>query len=218
MKSIYYLIAIIAFFVGAFFIITYASGYKIDITNRNISQTGMVVVEADQESTVYINDEAAGQGKQTLRNLEPGGYQVSVKKEGYYNWNKSFDLHPGEAKIFNGVILFKQQPIIEEYSIESKDFFTKLADQDGLTVSNNEIYQNSNFVTRFSNDIKGVVWYPDRRYIAYTYDKKLKIIEIDGENEVSLLDKDSDSPAVFVNSGRYVIYEHNSKIYRASIR
>ena len=218
MKSIYYLIAIIAFFVGAFFIITYASGYKIDITNRNISQTGMIVVEAPEDATVYLNDKEQGQGKLTLRNLEPNPYTVTIKEDGYSSWSKNLELDPGEAEIINDAILFKTSPDIEEYKVDQNDFFKKLSESDGISVNNNEIYQNSNYITRFANDIKGVCWYSDRRYVAYTYDKKLKIIEIDGTNEVTLLDKDSDSPVVFLNSGRYVVYENNGKVYRAKIK
>ncbi len=218
MKSNYYLIAIIAFFVSAFFIITYASGYKVDITNRNISQTSMIVIDADQESTVLLDSIIIGKGKQTIRNLVPKSYSLTVEREGYHTWTKNLELEPGEAEIINYAILFKNSPEIEEYKVDQSDFFTKLADKDGIRVTNNEIYQNDNFVTRFSNDVKGVVWYSDRRYIAYTYDKKLKITEIDGENETTLLDKDSDSPAIFLNSGKYVIYENNSKIYRAKLR
>jgi hypothetical protein len=218
MKSLYYLIAIIAFFVGAFFIITYASGYKIDITNRNISQTGMIIVEADPEATVYLNDIEQGNGKQTLRSLKPQTYNVSIKRDGYFSWTKDFELEPGEAETINDAILFKTNPEIEEYKVDQNDFFNKLADTDQITVSSNEIYQNANYVTRFSKEVSGVSWYSDRRYIAYTYENRLKIIEIDGSNEVNLLDKNSLSPVVFISSGRYVIFEKDSKVYRAKIR
>lgn len=218
MKSIYYLTAIIAFFVSAFFIVTYASGYKVDITNRNISQTGMIVIEADQDSTVYLDEVEQGTGKLTIRGLEPQNYALAVRREGYNSWSKNIELDPGEAEIINDIILFKTNPEIEEYKMDEKDFFDKLADKDQILVSGNEIYQNGNYVTRFSNEVKGVCWYPNRRYIAYTYDKKLKIVEIDGTNEITLLDKDSDSPVLFTSAGRYVIFEKDSKVYRAKIR
>jgi hypothetical protein len=141
-----------------------------------------------------------------------------VQKDGYFTWHKDLVLDPGEAEIINDVILFKTNPEIEEYKVDQTGFFDKLSDKDQIVVSNNEIYQNSNYVTRFSQEVSGVCWYSDRRYIAYTYDGKLKIIEIDGTNEISLLDKNSTSPVVFLSSGKYVIFEKDSKIYRAKIR
>jgi hypothetical protein len=73
-------------------------------------------------------------------------------------------------------------------------------------------------VTRFATDPLGVSWYSDRRYMAFTQDNMLKIIGIDGTNIVDILKKNSDTPVVFVNSGKSVIYENDGKIYRAEIK
>lgn len=100
-----------------------------------------------------------GQGKQVLRNLNPQNYIVSVQKEGYFTWSKELELDPGEAEIINDVILFRTNPEIEEYKVEQTDFFNKLSDKDQIIVANNEIYQNSNYVTRFSKEVNGVCWY-----------------------------------------------------------
>ncbi|MFH1855562.1 MAG: PEGA domain-containing protein [bacterium] len=218
MKSKYYIAAIVAFFVAAFYVISYASGYKIDITNRNISQTGMIVVQSDPQAKIYLNDTEQGSGNVTVRNLEKGNYNVVIKRDGYYSWSRSFELKGGEANIINDAILFKTDPEISEFKIEQSDFISSLSDTDSLTVVNNEIFQNSQFVTRLAKEIKGVCWYSDRRYIAYTYKDTLKIISIDGTNEVKLLEKKSDTPVVFINSGRSVIYESDGKVYRATIR
>lgn len=218
MKSKYYIVAIFVFFIAAFYVITYASGYKIDITNRNISQVGMIVVQSDPEAKIFLNDIEQGSGNATIRNLEKGNYNVVIKRDGYYNWQRSFELKGGEANIINDAILFKTDPEISEFKIEQSDFISSLSDTDSLTVVNNEIFQNSQFVTRLAKEIKGVCWYSDRRYIAYTYKDTLKIISIDGTNEVKLLEKKSDTPVVFINSGRSVIYESDGKVYRATIR
>ena len=217
MKSIYYILTILLFVVGAFFVVTYASGYKVDITNRQVSQTGMIIVEAG-DSTVFLDDEPVGSGKVTLRSLNPDEYVIKVSKDGYFNWYQTVDLLPGEAEIINDVVMFKENPEIEEYKIEDKEFFEKLSESDGLYSDGHEIYQNNNFVTRFSESLSGLTWYNDRRYISYTYQNKLKVMRIDGTNEFTLLEKNSSSPAVFVNSGRYVIYEHDGKVFRAKIK
>jgi len=218
MKSKYYIVAILVFVVAAFYVITYASGYKIDITNRNISQTGMIVVQSDPQTKIYLNNVEQGSGNVTIRNLKKGNYKVDIKREGYHDWSTSFELKGGEANIINYAILFKRNPEIGEYKIGQADFINSLSDTDSLTVLNNEIYQNSQFVTRLASEIKGVCWYSDRRYIAYTYSDTLKVISIDGTNEVKLVEKKSDTPVVFINSGRAVIYESDGKVYRAIIR
>jgi hypothetical protein len=217
MKTLFYVFSIIIFLIAAFFITAYASGYKFDIRKGNISQTVMLVVETDGYN-IDLDGKFIGKDKVTLRDLKPGEYQIRIYKEGYQDWTRKVELSPGQAGIINDAILFKSSPAVSEYSLDDKSFFTKISDRDGLSVQDHEIIQNGNFVTRFAREVKGVSWYPDRRYIAYTYENKLKIIEIDGTNEIILVDKTSDSPAVFINSGRSVIYENDGKVYKADIR
>jgi len=215
-QLVYYVASIAIFIIGAFFIITYASGYKVDITNRNISQMGMLVVETDAK--IDLDGKFIGEGKTQLRNLIPGNYEVRLYKEGYQDWTRSFELSPGEAEIINDAILFKSNIEPSEYKVETNDFFDKLSDKDGLAIDGGEIIQNGSFVTRLSKLVNGLCWYSDRRYIAYTYENHLKIIQIDGTNEITLIEKKSDTPVVFLNSGRSVVYESDGKIYRADIR
>ena len=216
-KNIYYSIGVFVFIVAAFFVVTYATGYKVDLTNRNISQMSMIVVQSD-DADIKLNGLLVGSGKIVLRDLEPGEYTINISKEGYQDWNRTLELAPGQAGVVDDDILFKSDVTAEEYNVKESDFFTRLSDTEDLSVENNEIYQNLNFVTRLASDIKGVSWYADRRYIAYTADNQLKIIEIDGTNEITLLEKKSDTPVVFLNSGRSVVYESDGKVYKADIR
>jgi hypothetical protein len=216
-RTLYYILAVILFLICAFLVVTYAAGYKIDIKQRKMSQTGIISVQTDG-GQIYINGKFEGTDEVTLRNLVSGKYLVEVKKDGYHPWSKSFELAPGEAKILDNVVLFKENPKVEEYKIETSDFFQKLADTDNLQVNGGEIYQNGNFITRFEKDVFGASWYPDRKYISFTYEGKLRIMEIDGSNNIEIATKNSTSPAVFVNSGRTAIYENDGKIYRAEIR
>jgi hypothetical protein len=160
-----------------------------------------------------------GKGKTTIRGLQAKSYLVEVKKDGYHTWSKEVEIGKGEAITLNGIILFKENPVIEEFSQNiDKSSISKLADTDNIQVANGEIYQNGLLVTRFANDPLGVSWYSDRRYMAFTQDGSLKIIGIDGTNIIEILKKSSDSPVIFVNSGRSVIYENDGKVYRAEIR
>jgi len=216
--TIYYTLAVVFFFVAAFFIITYATGYKVDITNKNISKTGIIVVEAESEANVEIDDKSLSNGKLVLRDLTPKNYSVKISRDGYHEWTRNIELLPGEAEIIDDAILFKSDIKPEEYNYKDAEFLKKMADADGLSVENNEIYQNGNFVTRLTKEVQGVSWYSDRRYISYTYEDKFHIIEIDGTNDIALFDKKSASPAIFINSGRSVIYENEGKIYKADIK
>lgn len=220
MKFTGYFLTAISFIIIAFFVVSYAAGYKIDLVNRKIKQTAMLDVQTKtKDSKIFLNGEEQGTGSAIIRDLEPGTYEVKVSKDGYHEWSKTISLAPGQAETLNDVSLFLLEPVSEEFKDElNTSSISKLADTDNLYSNGGEIYENNLLVTRLSTDIFGLSWYPDRRYIAFTTNDKLNIIEIDGTNRIELLDKKSDSSVVFVNSGVSVIYENDGKIYRATIR
>jgi len=218
-RFITYILAAIVFVACGLYIVCYAAGYKIDFVNREIKQTAMIDVQADDLSEVMLDNKSVGFGRKILRDIEPGSYNIEVKKPGYYPWYRTVELSAGQASILNDVILFKQGISAEQFNSEvNSDSLTKLSDTDNITVSKGEIYQNGQFVTRLSSDVTGACWYTDRRYIAFTAGGKLNIIEIDGTNQVELLTKTSNSPAIFVNSGKSVIFENDNKILQAQIK
>lgn len=215
-----YLFLVILFLICGFIVIAYATGYKIDLKTRDITQTAIIDVQTDvRDASIFINDELRDTGRATIRNVEPGIYDVKVLRDGYHSWEKRITVTAGEAAVLNDVVLFKTNPKVTNFTADiNRDQLFKLADTDNLVLQNGEIYQNSTIITRFFSNVSSPSWYPDRRYIAFTNDKKAKIIEIDGTNQVELVDKNSDTPIVFVNSGRMMIYENGGKIYQAEIR
>jgi len=215
-----FIFATLFFVVCAVTIVVYASGYKIDFKNRSFEATSLIEVESsDSNDQIYVDGKSVGSGKQIVRDLNPGTHQVEVKKEGYFSFSKKVDLKGGEAKILNGIVLFKQNPEVIDSDLNiDTNAILKLADTKNLGVLGNEIYQNNQFVTRTAGEIFGISWYSYQNYISFTYDNKLKIISIDGSNSVELLDKSSKTPAIFVNSGRTVVFENDNKVYRAEIR
>ena len=215
----YALLAII-FAAAALVVVLYAAGYQVDLTSREISSTGLIVVQADpSDAEVYLNNELKGSGKVVLRGLKADKYDIAVKKDGYHEWSKSINLRPGEAAVLNDAILFKEG-IKKEGSNFEQEFseLEKFSDRDNLAAVGGEIRQNGVLVTRLSTDIFGLCWYTDRRYIAFSGEGKLKIIHTDGSHLVDLLEKDSATAVIFVNGGRSVIYEDGGNIWRAEIR
>jgi len=220
MKILNYILLTVLFIAIAFIIVAYASGYKIDFTSKNISATGLIDIQTGvKDAKIYLNNELVGEGRITSRNLSPGRFEIKVSKSGYHDWLRSIDLSPGEAEVFNDVILFKENPAIEKFDFGSdKNSLMKLSDTNKLRSNGGEIYQNDFLVTRFASDVFGLCWYTDPRYIAFTSEGRLKIVEIDGTNLNDILEKDSSGPVVFVNSGRSLIYENKGEIFRAEIR
>jgi len=218
---IIFIITIIALFVGcAFVVIVYAAGYKIDIQNRNISKTALISVDVDpSDSQVFLNGNLIGTGSQTIRNVDAGDYVLEVKKPNYRTFTKNIDAQEGQAIIILGAQLFMEQPLEQALT---KDFnqedLANLSDNENLTSLNDELRFKGELITRLSQPISGMSWFPNKNYIAFTSAGRLKLIATDGTNLIDILDKDSTSPVIFTKSGKSVIYENQGKILEAKIR
>ena len=215
-----YLFLVISFIVLGFFIVTYAAGYTVDFKSRQISSTGLISLQVKTGSAqIYLNEKYVGNQSMVLRSLEDGTYRIVIKKEGYHDWQKTVQLHEQEALILENIVLFIKEPTLEQYNsnITVKNL-PSMSDQDGLYFNKGEIFNNDELVTRLSKDVSGVCWFPDQNHIAFTSEGFLQIIDADGNNNIQLIKKDSNSPVIFTNSGRFVIFENEGKLVKAKIR
>lgn len=220
LRSVLYLLLVILFLVMGFFIVTYAAGYTIDFKNRQVSKTGLInLIVKTPNVQIYLNDKLVGDKTMILRGLSPDRYKIDVEKDNFHNWTQTIELHEQEAITLTGIVLFRQNPQIELYdSVLNPDSLASLADTESIAVSDGEIYQNDNLVTRLTTEISAASWYPDHKHIVFSSNGKLCIIDTNGTNVIELFKKDSKSFVVFASSGKYVIFEDNGQIYRAQIK
>jgi hypothetical protein len=220
LRIINYILLATLFVCASIIIVVYASGYRIDLINKKVSQTITIDINPVTVGTdIYINDIFEGTGKVVKRGLPPGRYKIDIKKIGYHSWMKEISIAAGRAQKIDDPILFLENPIVEEFPLGgTAESLAKISETDALTSSNGEIYQNDIFVTRFGSEINGLCWYFDKRYLVFTQDGWLKIMNIDGTNITNIFKKNSYGPVVFVNSGKSAIFEDSGKFYRAQIR
>lgn len=218
-KIAFYIILATLFLICAAILILFATGYKIDFKNHKITQTGMIIVKTlDKDYQICIDGKFVKKEEAVVKNLTPGFYEVQIKKEGYQTFTENFYLNPGEAKIINNIVLFLENPIVEEFDGQTKIPFEELSDTSNLLISDRELFVSDNFLTRFESRIQDASWYPNDRFIGITTNNRFRILDIDTLNEFSLFDKKSDTPVIFINSGKNVIFESEGNIFSAQIR
>jgi len=94
-------------------ILSYALGYKIDYRNFKIYKTGILYIASRPAgASIYLN----GAMRQELtpaqiEELRPGEYEVEVRKDGFYPWEKNMTVRPNMATKADQIILF---PITQE--------------------------------------------------------------------------------------------------------
>ncbi len=90
-------------------IIGLARGYRFDLDNKTIEPTGILVASSSPDGgKIYINGELKGATNSNIT-LQPGTYEIDIKKEGYVSWEKSITIKR-ELIIKIEALLFPQNP------------------------------------------------------------------------------------------------------------
>jgi hypothetical protein len=109
MKYFYRLTIFFGFLLIVFLIIAYSRGYRVNLQKKTVTSTGILAISSfPKAAKVYLNGKLKGVTDLNL-NLEPGEYQVEVKKEGYTSWQKKIKLN-GELVITLDALLFSLNP------------------------------------------------------------------------------------------------------------
>jgi len=95
-------------------IILYSQGYRFDLQNRQLTQTGGFGFKAEPKQVeIYIDGKLAKKtdfvfGSALVENLLPKRYKIEVKKEGYLTWEKNLEIKEREVVEIKNIILFPE--------------------------------------------------------------------------------------------------------------
>lgn len=130
----------------AFFLITaplfvlYLSGIKYDFDENRYVKTGILVANTEPEDVkIYVDDVLSGTSPDRVKFISPGEHDISLRKDGYFNWSKRLDLKSGKVTWVAGTIpyvtLLKHDPKTATWASNVTDFDFY---QDGLVYLNSD--------------------------------------------------------------------------------
>lgn len=103
--SVFFGIAIVAFFLSKI-----ASGYRLDLTNRSLRPTGLLVINSlPNQATIMLNGKQVKNKTNTTLSLAPNEYQLEIKKDGFTSWSKKL-LIEKELMVKTDAYLFPTYP------------------------------------------------------------------------------------------------------------
>ena len=86
------MITVLFITVIGYFMSLYARGYRFDPKTLKFSPSGLLVTKSSPDGAqVFVNGELKTATNANL-SLTPGTYDVSIKKEGYFTWNKRLKI------------------------------------------------------------------------------------------------------------------------------
>lgn len=90
--------------------ILYSIGYSFDWQKKAIIQTGGIYLKSTpSQAEIYINNKLKKTTPRLISRLLPKTYSVKIAKNGYFTWQKNFEVFPQKVTENRNIILFPQK-------------------------------------------------------------------------------------------------------------
>jgi hypothetical protein len=157
---------LLIFIVAGPILALYVQGYRLDLQNKKITQTGGIFVKTTpKQAGVYLNGKLYKKtdflfGSTLIENLLPQKYSVQIKKAGFRTWEKSLQIEEKRVTELKSVFLFPE---------------------------------NVNFVP-ISQQVLDLWWLPDKKTMILKENKEeiwaLKLYNLDNNLKLQILRED----------------------------
>jgi len=161
--KIYLYTCITIFFILLAVVLFYSFGYKYNIEEREAIQMGAIIIKSVPEDTdIYINGNLFENnntinslltGYVKIENLNSGAYNIKIKKDGHFDWEKNINVNSGYITELKNIVLLKNN---YEKNILRDDIITNL-NKKNIWVSNGKnkiIYRDENNLILFDLNAK----------------------------------------------------------------
>ncbi len=203
------------FFVLLAVVLFYSFGYKYNIEEGETIQTGAIVIKSTPEDAAIYLDNNLFENNNTLNslltgyikieNLNSGEYNIKIKKDGYFNWEKDINVNSGYITELKNIVLLKS---VYKKNILLDDLITDL-NKKTIWVSNGKnkiIYRDKNnlnlfdinskskdaeikIIANFDNAIDDIIWSNDDLKIIAKISENNKfswyLINLEDKNKIS---------------------------------
>jgi len=128
-RAFLFSICAILFVSATLFAIFYSQGYRLDLGNKRVTQTGAFYFKVlPKGAQVYLDGQPKKKtdflfGAAFIENLLPKRYNVQIKKDGYFTWEKTLEIKERQVTEAKNVVLIPQSPAFGILTKNAADFF-----------------------------------------------------------------------------------------------
>jgi len=128
-RFILFLILVFLFLLITPLVILYSQGYRFNLRDRKITQTGGLYLNVRPKGvSVYLDDKLLKKtdflfGKIFVDNLVPRKYKIEIKKDGYYSWQKNLEIVESLTTEAKNIFLVPKDPEITSLGDKIDAFF-----------------------------------------------------------------------------------------------
>jgi len=127
--------SLLIFFILAPILIFRSQGYRFDVQNRQIIQTGGFYFEVlPKQVSIYLNNNFSRKtdfffNSTLVENLLPKKYNVKITKDNYISWEKNLEIREKEVTEAKDITLFPQEFDFTIISEEIKNFWVSPSEE-----------------------------------------------------------------------------------------
>ncbi len=194
-KIIFYILFALFFVTAATGIIFYAKGYRYNFKTKKIEKIGIIELNFyPTKAKAFFEDKPIKRQKSPIRikNLKAGDYQIRIKKEGFFTWNKKITVNPERVNKLFYILLFPENPEVQKLADEVSDFVLSPDDKkiayintnfenfgiyivDTTTKEQNKIFPLDNEINSSKFVFEQLKWSPDNTKLMFIQkDKELE--------------------------------------------
>jgi len=209
-RTILFIICVVLFSLTTPAVILYSQGFRFDFAEKKIVQTGALYFRVSPRSAeVYLNNKLKTRtsmitGSILIENLMPKTYQVEIKKDGYYPWQKNLEIKEAQVTEAKNIVLIPKNSDFTLFNQKTEEI-SEIISAIAMTATSSDekrVIERSNdyeiwisfleekekiFLTRFSEKIGNVFWLTDY-YLIFSVGNKIKVAEIDNRDRINMID------------------------------
>lgn len=228
--KIRYIIYLVIIVLVSSYLILLTYGYKVNWNTKKFEKTSIIYLASlPTDVNVFYNNKYLSESTPIkIINVFPGIYDIRIENELYQTWDKTYFVKSDMVSQNPDIILILKNKIeVNMTDSEIKLYEKILSDKEklkneklGIVIKNkNEIFFNDIYITRFVDDVKNIIWYPDKKHFVYQVKDKINFMDSDGSNikNLAVLPGNEESTFIVSENGMYLIYQYKNILVKTKI-
>jgi hypothetical protein len=113
-RRLIFLFFVLVFLVAAPLVVLYTAGYRLNISNQRLQQTGVLAITTfPRGSTIVLNGQGLAQRTPyVIQRIMPNVHDLTLQKKGYHAWQERIRVDEGRTSYVTARLFADSQPVV----------------------------------------------------------------------------------------------------------
>ncbi len=144
LRRLIFAIFVTVFLVSAPLLVLHTAGYRLNISNRHLLQTGVLALAtAPRGSTITLNGQSLAQKTPyVVQRIMPSTHTLVLQRKGYHDWSQRVSISEGKTTYVTARLFAESEPVLLDdteaaLALRSRTDFTTTPDQASISLFDN---------------------------------------------------------------------------------